>query len=165
MLEEDLVGVLIVDQQKAREEQAENCSRMPKDHASVNLLILDIFIACTWSTSRFICSKDFALIPPAVILARQSKRRTICMSAPCAIISSIAVICPVTSYEARRSLANGVNRFTNLLISLDLLCCISSDLLNNSVRVNGTSISERPVSECGCEFTHEIFGQQRLTKP
>ena len=59
--------------------------------------------ARTCKKSRFILSRIFVLIPPEVILARQRSLKTICISAPWAIISSIAVIWFATLYEARRS--------------------------------------------------------------
>ena len=48
-------------------------------------------------------SRVFVFIPPVMMLARHSSRKTICMSAPCAMRSSMAEICPLTSYEASRS--------------------------------------------------------------
>lgn len=57
----------------------------------------------TCRNSRFILSRIFVLIPPEVILARQRSLKTICISAPWVIISSIAAIWFATLYDARRS--------------------------------------------------------------
>jgi len=46
----------------------------------------------TCRKSRFIRSRIFVLMPPDMILARQRSLTTICISAPCAIISSIEAI-------------------------------------------------------------------------
>jgi len=57
----------------------------------------------TCRKSRFIRSKIFAFMPPDVILARHKSLTTVCISAPCAIISSIEAIWFDTLYDARRS--------------------------------------------------------------
>ena len=57
----------------------------------------------TCRKSRFIRSRIFAFMPPDVILARHKSRTTVCISAPCAIISSIEAIWFDTLYDARRS--------------------------------------------------------------
>ena len=57
----------------------------------------------TWRKSRFIRSRIFAFMPPDVILARHKSLTTVCISAPCAIISSIEAIWFDTLYDARRS--------------------------------------------------------------
>jgi len=57
----------------------------------------------TWRKSRFIRSRTFVLTPPDVMLARHRSLTTVCISAPCAIISSIEVIWFATLYDARRS--------------------------------------------------------------
>ena len=59
--------------------------------------------AQTCRKSRFIRSRIFVLMPPDVILARHRSLTTVCISAPCAIISSIAVIWLAILYDARRS--------------------------------------------------------------
>jgi len=60
-------------------------------------------LARTCRKSRFIRSRIFVLMPPDVILARHRSLTTICISAPCAIISSIEAIWFATLYDARRS--------------------------------------------------------------
>ena len=57
----------------------------------------------TCRKSRFIRSRIFAFMPPDVILARHKSLKTVCISAPCAIISSIEAIWFDTLYDARRS--------------------------------------------------------------
>jgi len=46
----------------------------------------------TCRKSRFIRSRIFTFMPPDVILARHKSLTTVCISAPCAIISSIEAI-------------------------------------------------------------------------
>jgi hypothetical protein len=65
-----------------------------------------------WRISRLMFSNVFALIPPDVMLARQSNRSTSCISAPDAIISSIAVTCAVVLYDASKSNVERVLDFT-----------------------------------------------------
>lgn len=79
-------------------------------------------------------SSVLALMPPVMILARQSNRSTICISAPCAIRSSIALIWPVISYDASKSIGAG-QLLMHIACGKYLLCCISRDLLKMSVRV------------------------------
>lgn len=101
----------------------------------------------TCKISRLRFSSTLVLIPPTVILARQRRRKTTCSSAPCAIISSTAAIWLLTSYEARRSAKlNLVFTKSFELSRTNLLCCISRDLLNCSVFVRGSNISDNPVS-------------------
>ncbi len=57
----------------------------------------------TCKSSRLIFSRDFAFTPPSTMLARQSNRTTTRISAPCAIMSSIAVICTLVSERASKS--------------------------------------------------------------
>ena len=105
----------------------------------------------TWRKSRFIRSRIFPFIPPDVILARHRSLTTVCMSAPCVIISSIEAIWVDTLYDARRSrygLASVERRGND-----QILCWISRDRLNSAVRVSGTSISERRVSRVPHQVT------------
>ena len=84
------------------EEGVEGCSRMSKRWALGSNGKMEGRMR-TCKKSRFIRSRIFPLMPPDVMLAKHRSLTTICISAPCAIISSIEAIWFATPYDARRS--------------------------------------------------------------
>ena len=58
-----------------------------------------------------------------------------------------------------------MNRIENTLHGMNLLCCISSDLLKTSVLVSGRIISEIPVSIDLLACNSAILTKENLTEP